>query len=457
MIHFKTAAKAALVATYVLWTPIATQAETLADALASAYTHSGLIDKNRALLRVADEDVAIAAAALKPIITWSSSITYTDMGGASLLDDVNVNLDLNAELLLYDFGASATAVESQKELVLSTRETLKRVEQEILFRAVEAYVDVRSSSESLALRQSNVRVITQELRAARDRFDVGEVTRTDVALAEARLASARSLLASAEGQLQRDVAEYVAAVGRKPGRLATPSANLNLANSIERATAIAFRTHPAILKAQHDVSATELNIRRAELAMSPTLRGTARVRMDEDRNVSKTIGLQAGATIYRGGELSARLRQAQARRDASRADLHIVRHQVEQGVVNAYSLLEVANASRQASERQIRASRVAFRGVREEATLGARTTLDVLNAEQELLDAEAGLITAQSDEVRAAYGVLSSMGLLTAEHLGLAVQVYDPAAYYNLVKDAPAIRSDQGAALDRVLRSIGKE
>ena len=163
MIHFKTAAKAALVATSVSWTPIATQAETLADALASAYTHSGLIDKNRALLRVADEDVAIAAAALKPIITWSSSITYTDMGGASLLDDVNANLDLNAELLLYDFGASATAVESQKELVLSTRETLKRVEQEILFRAVEAYVDVRSSSESLALRQSNVRVITQEL------------------------------------------------------------------------------------------------------------------------------------------------------------------------------------------------------------------------------------------------------------------------------------------------------
>ena len=156
-----------------------------------------------------------------------------------------------------------------------------------------------------------------------------------------------------------------------------------------------------------------------------------------------------------GLRLSSTVRQFMARRDAARAGLHITRHNLEQQVGNAYSFLEVARASRQASDQQARAATVAFRGVREEATLGARTTLDVLNAEQELLNAQANQISAQADEVIASYSLLSAMGLLTAQHLQLPVQQYDPAAYYNLVKDAPTITSDQGAALDRVLRAIG--
>jgi outer membrane protein len=130
---------------------------------------------------------------------------------------------------------------------------------------------------------------------------------------------------------------------------------------------------------------------------------------------------------------------------------------VEQEVGNAFASLQVAQASRQASEQQIRAASVAFEGVREEATLGSRTTLDVLNAEQELLDARANRIAAQSNEVIASYALLSAMGLLTADHLNLPVQQYDPSAYYNLVKDAPSALSSQGAALDRVLQAIGKE
>jgi len=149
------------------------------------------------------------------------------------------------------------------------------------------------------------------------------------------------------------------------------------------------------------------------------------------------------------------VRQFQARRDAVRAALHITRHNLEQEVGNAYSFLQVARASLQASDEQVRAATVAFRGVREEATLGARTTLDVLNAEQELLNARANVISAQADQVIASYSVLASMGLLTADHLKLPVQQYDPSAYYNLVKDAPTTLSDQGQALDRVLRAIG--
>jgi len=145
-----------------------------------------------------------------------------------------------------------------------------------------------------------------------------------------------------------------------------------------------------------------------------------------------------------------------ARRDAARSGLHITKHQLEQGVGNAFAQLRVAAASIEASQRQIRAATVAFRGVREEANVGSRTTLDVLNAEQELLNARSALIGVQTDQFIAAYSALASMGLLTAKHLNLPVQQYDPTAYYNLVKDAPA-RSKQGDKLDRVMRSLGKK
>jgi outer membrane protein len=150
------------------------------------------------------------------------------------------------------------------------------------------------------------------------------------------------------------------------------------------------------------------------------------------------------------------VRQLIAQRDVTRAQLHIVRHSLEQQVGDAYSFLEVARASLQATNQQISAALTAFNGVREEATLGSRTTIDVLNAEQELLNAQTNLIAAQADEVIASYQVLSSMGLLTAQHLRLPVQQYDPAAYYNLVKDAPTKMSQQGQALDRVLKAIGQ-
>lgn len=432
---------------------VAATAETLADALVYAYEHSGLLDQNRALLRAADEDVAQAVAATLPIINWSSTITATSPqapGG----DLIAANARISGELVIFDNGANQLAIDSQKELVLGTRQSLRNVEQQILFRAVEAYMNVRRDSEFVALRQNNVRLITEEFRAAQDRFDVGEVTRTDVALAEARLASARSLLASAEGALARSIEEFRVAVGRRPGAL-QPVSPAPVSRNIADAKAFSVRNHPNILEVQHSVSAAELNIRRAEAAMSPTARLTGSIGVDQDLNAGRQIGITVGGPIYQGGRLSSQVRQFMARRDAARANLHITRHNLEQQVGNAYAFLEVARASRQASDQQTRAATVAFRGVREEATLGARTTLDVLNAEQELLDARANQISAQADEVIASYSLLSAMGLLTAEHLRLPVQQYDPSGYYNLVKDAPTITSDQGAALDRVLRAIG--
>ncbi len=428
-------------------------AETLGSALAGAYEHAGLLEQNRALLRAADEDVAQAVSLLQPVVNWTASATvgYPNAFGERF---TSYNAGLVVELLLWDGGATRLAVDAQKEAVLAIRNDLIEVEQQVLFRAVEAYMNVRRDSAFLDLRRNNVRVITQELRAARDRFEVGEITRTDVSLAEAQLAAAQSFLAAAEGSLARSVAEYEAAVGRPPGSL-QPVSPAPLVRSLEDAVAFARRNHPQILSAQHNIAVAEINVARAEASLRPRVTGSAQFGLDEDFEDSASLGLQAQGPIIQGGRLSSQIRQAMARRDATRAGLHVVLHGIEQNVTVAYANLAVARASLASLQQQVRAQQTAFRGVREEATLGARTTLDVLNAEQDLLDARANLVSAQVDEVIASYGVLFALGLLTAEHLNLGVQIYDPAAYYNLVKDSPPIRSDQGRALDRVLRAIG--
>ena len=434
----------------------ALRAETLGDALAAGYENSGLLEQNRALLRAADEDVAQAVSALMPIVNWSlqASSTYPRSSGFFAPEEVNASLQISAQLTLYDGGANQLAIDAQKELVLATRESLLGDEQQVLLRIVQAYMNVRRSNEFVSLRDSNLRLITQELRAAQDRFEVGEVTRTDVSLAEARLASARSQLAAEQGGLARAQAEYEAAVGH-PARNLAAAGPAPVGQSIPQAIDLAQRQHPSILQSQHSVAAAELNVSRAETAMQPTLTLSGSAGIDDDRAVSEQLGLNLSGPIYQGGRLSSQVRQFMARRDAARSNLLIVSQGVEQAVRNAYSQLEVARASRDASNRQVEAAQAAFDGIREEATLGARTTLDVLNAEQELLDARANLISAMVDETVASYAVLSAMGLLTAQHLELNVQIYDPATYYNLVKDAPTIRSEQGAALDRVLQAIG--
>ncbi|MFG6528294.1 TolC family protein, partial [Sulfitobacter sp. M23508] len=193
----------------------------LADALVGAYETSGLLDQNRALLRAADEDVASAKAALKPVLRWAGGLTQnfgstraSSLAPAQSTDSLTASINLIGELLLYDFGASQYRVEATKETVLATRQTLLDIEQRVLLRAVAAYMGVIEASDAVALRNNNLRLLTQELQAARDRFDVGEVTSTDIAIAQAQLAEARSGLAGAEGALMQAVEEYRNVVGR---------------------------------------------------------------------------------------------------------------------------------------------------------------------------------------------------------------------------------------------------
>jgi outer membrane protein len=433
----------------------AAKADTLSDALASAYNNSGLLEQNRALLRAADEGVAQSIAATLPVINWSLTANRTGFSNPRVASNA-AQARITANLTIYDGGANRLAIEAQKEIVLGTRQALRRVEQDVLLRAVQAYTNLRSETEFVQLRQNNVRLITQEFRAAQDRFDVGEVTRTDVALAEARLAAARSLLAAAQGNLAISAEEFRVATGRAPSGPGNVSP-APVSRSLNDAKAFAVRNHPSILEAQHSVSAAELNIRRAEAAIKPNVTLNSFISTDQDSTETGQIGITIGGPIYSGGLISSQVRQFRSNRDAARSGLHLTTLGIEQQVGNAFALLQVARASRQASDQQISAARVAFQGVREEATLGSRTTLDVLNAEQELLDAQANRIAAQSDEVVASYSLLAAMGLLTADHLNLPVQQYDPSEYYNLVQGAPTNMSEQGEALDRVLEAIGKE
>ncbi|MFT6089446.1 TolC family outer membrane protein [Sulfitobacter sp.] len=453
--------------------PVASWSETLADALVGAYNNSGLLDQNRAVLRAADEDVGIAKSALKPVVQWtanatqnvnrsvSAGSTFVVAGTRTDTDSLTTTANLIASLLVYDFGATRYGIEAAKETVLATRENLISVEQQILLRAVDAYMSVIQSRELVSLRENNVRLLTQELRAARDRFEVGEVTRTDVALAEAQLAQARSGLAGAQGDLISAKAYFKVAVGREPGNLTAPP-SLPSISDIRTAKALAVRSHPDILAVQHQVAAAELLIRRSVAAMEPqvSVQGSLGVTETFDSQSSSrsgSVGLQLSQTIYQGGALSAGVRKNRAQRDAQRGNLHVVVKDVERAVSDAYAGLAASRAQIEASQRQVSAARIAFQGVREEAALGARTTLDVLDAEQSLLDAQSSRVTAQTQIYVAAYSVLQATGQLTARNLKLPVQVYDPAAYYNLVKDSPAKMSKEGKQLDRVLRALQKD
>ncbi|MFD1913163.1 TolC family outer membrane protein [Halodurantibacterium flavum] len=435
----------------------AAQADTLADALVAAYRNSNLLEQNRAVLRAADEDVAQSVAALRPALALAASANYTTPVQSALQDELTGSIGLSAELALFDFGRNRIAIEASQQNVLATRWALVNVEQNVLLNAVSAYMNVWSANETVRLRQSSVNVISEELRAAQDRFEVGEVTRTDVATAEARLAAARSALSAAEGDRAIALETYNAATGNYPtGPINSPPAPPATTSSLDEARSIAQSTHPLIRQAQFQVAGAELNVVAAEPQRSGRIAATAGITMDQDGNDQSRLGLSYNQPLYTGGGNSSLYRQAVARRDQSRSNLHQTALEVTQQVGNAWAQINVARAQLQASDLQIQAAQIALDGAREEASLGARTTLDVLNAEQELLDAQTTRVSAEANRHVAVYQLLSAMGLLTVEHLNLGIPTYNPTAYYDAVRNAPA-RSPQGEALDRVLQRIGRE
>ncbi|MCB1331756.1 MAG: TolC family outer membrane protein, partial [Maritimibacter sp.] len=359
----------------------AARAESLSDAMVSAYRSSGLLDQQRALLRAEDEDVAVAMAGLRPVIRYavnagvnSSNTTSWPGGRARVTETLSATAQLSMDLTVYNFGINHLQVDLARENVLMTRDALVGVEQSVLLRAVSAFLDVRSAHETAMLQANNVRLITEELRAARDRFEVGEITQTDVSYAEAQLAAGRSNEAAARGQLMVAREEYKAATGHYPNGLQVPPPAPITVRSLADAKAMARAHHPDVLAQQRAVKISEMAVEIAHRSMLPSLtaggslsRSLSRTHVATNDNTSVGVDMTLSGPIYQGGQLSAQYRKAKAQADANRAALHVAVQGVEQSVANAWAQLAVAQASLQATEQQIRASRVALRGAREEA------------------------------------------------------------------------------------------
>ncbi len=443
--------------------PVA-RAESLADALIAAYRNSNLLEQNEAVLRAADEGVAQAVAALRPVVQWAASADWGRSGSDAVTftssrdTGFSSSLSLTASLTVFDFGRNRLGIAIAEQSVRATRQALVGVEQNVLLTAVQAYVNVSLQASIVALRESNVRLITQELRATTDRFEVGEVTRTDVALAQAALAQARSGLAAAQGDFNIAREAYKAATGKYPGRLAGLPGLPATAPSLEAARDVALRSHPNILQAQFLVKVADLQVELAKAQMAPSINGQASLSENSSTDANaldnQSLSLNFNQTIYAGGGLASGVRQAIAQKDQQRAGLNQSVVNIDQQVGQAWANIAVSRASIIAGDEQIRAAQVAFDGVREEAALGARTTLDVLDAEQDLLDARASRLQANANLYVSVYQLLSAMGLLTADHLRLGIPTYDVDSYYRAGRNAPA-HSAQGAKLDRILKAIG--
>lgn len=423
------------------------QADTLADAMAKAYANHPGLAAQRAALRGLDEAEFQARAQANGTVNlqadygWQNTDARRSLAAPRSRDDTDpFDLGLQGSIPIYSGGQIENSSEAALQAVRSGRSSLTSAEQNVLLAAVTAFEDVRRDIALVGVARSNVRVIGEQLKAAQDRFEVGEVTRTDVAQAESRLAASRSTLAAIVGQLARSRQAYLAAVGDPAEDLQDPPPLPPLPESEQAAIALAEAQHPDLLAARFNAREAESQVKVAIGRQLPqvSLNGSAGYSDDSvfiDDVASATdsnavsVGVTASVPLWTAGRNASAVRQAQSNLARAMALIQDTGRTVRQTVSNSWSGLDVARASILAARQQIRAAQIAFDGVREEATLGARTTLNVLDAEQELASARADLISAQRDEYVAGYNLLASVGALTVSHLGLDVTPYDPDVY----------------------------
>jgi TolC family type I secretion outer membrane protein len=422
-------------------------AQSLQDSLAAAYTNNPTLEAQRAALRATDEGVPQALSNWRPTVTLNSSYGRTLQNtapDAAARPDIDINPFINSVTVaqpIYRGGRTTAATKSAEATVQAGRATLTNTEQTILQQAVAAYMDVLQNQAVLELNRNNEQVLTRQLEAARDRFRVGEITRTDVSQAEARLQRARSDRTTAEGNLTSSRAIFERVVGRIPERLSPPPALTGLPASEAQATEIALNEHPQLLAAVFTEEASRYDIRAASGALLPTVTGNASAQRGIEQQTPNqnlnTLSVTATLSVplYESGATYATVRQRRQVNSQRMVQVEEQRRSIREGVVRAWEALNTARGTITARQAQVNAARIALDGVTQEAQVGSRTTLDVLDAEQELLDASVALVRAQRDEFVASYAMLQSMGRLTARNLGLPVTLYDPVAHYNDVRD----------------------
>ncbi len=426
--------------------------ETLADAIALAYRSNPTLQIQRAQQKVTDEGYVQARAGYRPTVSASVGALYSDAATnlpapyPSHSESNSGSATLTVTQPLFNGGRTAAAVDAAEATVLAGREDLRTVEANILQTVVQAYTDVRRDQQIVAIRQNNLTVLTNQLEETRAKFEVGQITRTDVAQAQAQQAAARALLSTAQAQLQISRANYTAVVGQNPGELAPEPAVPGVPPTVDQAFDTAEAESPVLLHARRAEEASKARVAEAKAANHPTisLQGSVgysgTIQPFDPNDYAHTVTAQAVVTqpIFTGGLNSSNIRAALAQNNADRIAIEGARRQVVQQVSQAWNVMASSRANVTSDEEQVRAARVAFEGAQEEYRVGLRTTLDVLIAQQALRDAELALVQARHDAYVAEAGILGAMGRLEARYLVSGVDAYDPTTSFDRVKHAGA-------------------
>ena len=419
-------------------------AESLTDALVAAYQSNPDLMSARAEQRATDEQVPQALSGWLPTVTAQGSYgaarkRYSPTSAASSITDHTrpltgaVTLDQN----IFASGHTVASTHVAEYTVAAGRDSLVNTEQQTLLNAVVAYMDVIAGQSVVELTKNNVDVLSRQLDATRDRFRVGELTRTDVAQSEARLSGSRTALTQAEAQLTAARSAYAKVVGHSPSKLEKPAPSSLVPQSEEQAREAAEAANPIIQAARNTEKARRSAISVAKSDLLPSVDVQAQYSYGRET----TTGVQRGdessivgvltIPIFQGGSEYSKVREAKELHSQSMIDISVAERAVSENVANAWEAVRSARASIISSEEQVKANKIALEGVKQEEEVGSQTTLDVLNAEQELLNARVTLVTAQRNLAVADYGLLASTGQLTAKSLNLPVKYYDPKENYD--------------------------
>lgn len=423
--------------------------ETLADAVALAYQTNPTLQAQRASQRALDENWVQARSGWRPTLNVSASVSWEDTrtpkaaGGGFVAPTISQhnNSFLSATLTqpLWTGGRTASAVSAAQADVLQGRENLRRVEGQVLQAVIQAYEDVRRDQEALTIRQEDLTVLQRQLEESKARFDVGEITRTDVAQSEARLAAAEALLSNAQAQLAISRANYATVVGQNPGELAPePSLAYLLPGNPDDAFSVAEKFNPQLRAQQYAEQASRARVAGARAERMPRidLQSTAGfssrtqgidpiIRDRYTRDITTTVGVTV--PLFNGGLTSSRVRQAIERNNADRISIETQRRSVLQQVTQFWNQLIASRANIGSNTEQVRAAEIAAEGTRQEQQVGLRTTLDVLNADVELRNAQLSLVSARHDEYVSAANLLLAMGRLEGRDLVPTAPQYDAA------------------------------
>jgi outer membrane protein len=433
-------------------------AETLPSALVQAYQNNPQLNAQRASARATDEAVPQALSGYRPRLTVTATLgeqyLQTLSKSTSSTTGITTYSTASGAFTPYTYGASMTqtlfngfqtanrtrAAEGQ---VSSAREALRVIEQTILLNAATVYMDMLRDSAIAEVQRSNVRVLGETLRQTRDRFSVGEVTRTDVAQSEAQLAAGQFQLLTAESNLTTTRSNYRRVIGTEPGNLSpgTP-VDRYAPSTLTGAVTLGLQQNPNVTSAMYGIDVSYLQVKINEGALYPTLTLTSSVQQSVSSSLTNVQQLSMSTVgsftmpIYQGGAEYALIRQSKETLSQQRLNLEQVRDQTRQVIVQAWGQVQATTAQIKSADAQVRSTEIALNGVREEARVGQRTTLDVLNAQQALVNARVTLVTAQHDRVVASFNLLNAIGALSPQTLGLATPVYDPRVHYYQVRDS---------------------